>query len=207
MARCKRETLAGKQCTRPATKGQLCGQHATAAATSAASHPSHLKKGRKPRAGSAAAKLLATAESKKKFLEGFGQIATVTGAAEHAKVSRRVHYQWLDADTRYAAAFAAAQLEANDRLEGEARRRAVSGVEEPVWFQGKIVGTVRKHSDTLLIFLMKGAMPDKYRDRHELTGAGGGPIQTSSIDLEALSIDTLRRIKKEMTAAKRARAE
>lgn len=202
MARCKRETLAGLQCKRAAKEGDLCGPHSAAAA----SQSSHLKKERKPRAGSAAARALETEENKEKFLVGFGQIATVTGAAEHAGVSRRVHYQWLEADPDYTAAFAEAQLEANDRLESEARRRAVSGVEEPVWYQGEIVGTVRKHSDTLLIFLMKGANPEKYRDRHELTGAGGGPIQTSSIDLEALSIDTLRRIKKEMTVAKRARA-
>ena len=49
--------------------------------------------------------------------------------------------------------------------EVEARRRAVEGVEEPVgWFQGTPGGTVRKYSDTLLIFLLKGARPHKYRD-------------------------------------------
>ncbi len=202
MAFCRAKTKSGRQCTRVAIKNRLCTQHDAIRA----SHSSHQKKGRKPRAGSAAAKALKTAETKTKFLAGFGQIATVTGAAEHAKVSRRVHYLWLEDDADYAAAFTQAQLEANDRLESEARRRAVAGVNEPVYYQGEVVGTVKKHSDTLLIFLLKGAMPDKYRDRHELTGAGGGPIETSSIDLEALSIDTLRRIKKEMAAAKRARA-
>ena len=28
---------------------------------------------------------------------------------------------------------------------------------------------VREFSDTLLIFLLKGAMPEKYRERHEIT--------------------------------------
>ena len=51
-------------------------------------------------------------------------------------------------------------------LEREARRRAVEGVEEPVGFyKGEPSAYVRKYSDTLLIFLMKGARPDKYRDR------------------------------------------
>ena len=54
---------------------------------------------------------------------------------------------------------------AADLLEEEARRRAHDGVDEPVWFQGVQCGTVRKYSDTLLIFLLKGAKPDKYRER------------------------------------------
>jgi len=41
-----------------------------------------------------------------------------------------------------------------------------------------IPAAVRKYSDTLLIFLMKGAMPDKYRERWtgELTGKDGKPL-------------------------------
>ena len=46
-------------------------------------------------------------------------------------------------------------------LEDEARRRAVDGVDEPVFQQGKQVGTIRKHSDTLLIFLLKGIRPQE----------------------------------------------
>ncbi len=57
-------------------------------------------------------------------------------------------------------------------LEAEARRRAVEGVRKPVYCRGEIVGTVKEYSDTLLIFLMKGARPEKYRDnvRVERTG-------------------------------------
>lgn len=50
-------------------------------------------------------------------------------------------------------------------LEDEAVRRAYVGVEEPLFYQGKQCGTVRKYSDTLLIFLLKGAKPAKYRER------------------------------------------
>ena len=57
-----------------------------------------------------------------------------------------------------------ARVEACDLLEAEARRPAVSGVRKPVYYMGDICGTVRECSDTLLIFLMKGAMAEKYRD-------------------------------------------
>ena len=31
----------------------------------------------------------------------------------------------------------------------------------------EVAGMMREYSDTLLIFLMKGAMPEKYRERHD----------------------------------------
>ena len=64
-------------------------------------------------------------------------------------------------------------MEACDALEAEARRRAVEGVRKPIYCQGEICGTVREYSDTLLFFLLKGAMPEKYRDdyRAEHTGS------------------------------------
>jgi hypothetical protein len=75
-------------------------------------------------------------------------------------------------------AFEAAKEEACEQLEREALRRAVSGVEEPVYHNGKVVGNIRKYSEVLLIFLMKGAMPGRYRDNAtvEHTGRGGQPL-------------------------------
>ena len=66
-----------------------------------------------------------------------------------------------------------------DTLEDEAVRRAKDGVEKPVYQGGKLVGHVQEYSDTLLIFLLKGARPEKYRDRvqQELSGPGGQTIQ------------------------------
>lgn len=141
----------GKRCTRTAgDDSTLCWQHAKLA------QPGHtLKKAPK------------TVEAQARFLQGYGAIGTVTAAAEHAGVSRRQHYRWVKGDADYATDFGHAREEAADRLEQEARRRAVAGVEEPVYYQGEVVGHVRKHSDTLLIFLLKGAKPNVYRERHQ----------------------------------------
>ena len=93
------------------------------------------------------------------FLAAYAKMGNVSGAAKAAKISRLDHYAWLKAeDHEYAELFAAAQEEAIDTLEQEAVRRAMIG------------------SDVLLIFLLKGARPDKYRERREITGAGGGPL-------------------------------
>jgi hypothetical protein len=150
-----------------------------------------------------------TARQKKAFLSAYSESGNVTAAAMIAGVGRRTHYDWLDSDKQYAHDFQQAGEEAVDLLELEARRRAASGVDEPVIHQGQLMGrwvnakgetvapdaagakmiplTIKRYSDTLLIFLMKGARPEKYRDnaRVEHTGKDGGPIQT--MDLSRLS--------------------
>lgn len=104
------------------------------------------------------------------FLAAYAETGTVSCAAKAAGIDRRNHGVWLT-DPVYKRAFQSAVEEAADNLEREARRRAVEGVEEPTgWYKGSPGGFVRKYSDVLLIFLLKGARPEKYKDRVEQTG-------------------------------------
>ncbi len=82
-------------------------------------------------------------------------------------------YEWRGEEESFAEDWQKALEIGADLLEDEAVRRAKDGVEEPVYQGGKLVGHVQKYSDTLLIFLLKGAKPEKYRERsqHELSGA------------------------------------
>lgn len=118
-------------------------------------------------------------EWKSVFLRWLRKKGNVTAACDKAKVARSWVYEVREQDADFAAAWADALTEATERLEMEARRRAHDGVLEPVFYQGDKVGTVRKYSDTLLIFLLKAHAPEKYRDnsRVELTGPDGGPIK------------------------------
>lgn len=59
-----------------------------------------------------------------------------------------------------------------ERMENEARRRAVEGTLRPVFHGGAQVGEVREYSDTLLIFLLKAHDP-KYRDKQQIEYSGG----------------------------------
>src|SRR5688572_482608 len=88
------------------------------------------------------------------FLAAFAETGNVSDACRISGVSRQSHYRWLAANKGYAAAFGDAREDARDNLEREARRRAVEGVEKPLYYQGKPYGTTRTYSDTLLIFLM-----------------------------------------------------
>ncbi|HEX9236082.1 MAG TPA: hypothetical protein VF972_07370 [Actinomycetota bacterium] len=114
------------------------------------------------------------------FLKMYVETASIATAAEAAGIDRRTHYRWLRQDDAYRTAAEEAREFAADLLEAEARRRAVDGVEEPVIYQGKDTGIrIRRYSDTLLIFLLKGARPEVYRDRtveNRHTGPQGGPV-------------------------------
>jgi hypothetical protein len=111
-----------------------------------------------------------SAHAKRLFLEAFaGPHPTVSHAAKAAGIGRRTVYDWLERDAEFRQAFADAEQEAFDTLEREAVRRAAEGVEEPVYAGGKKVGSIRKYSDTLLIFLLKGARPSKFRERVDVT--------------------------------------
>ena len=90
---------------------------------------------------------------------------SITRAAEATRMSRQRHYEWLREDPEYATAFGEAEIVAAHRLEDEARRRGFEGVQEPIYQNGRQVGQITRYSDTLLIFLLNGIMPEKYRQR------------------------------------------
>ena len=98
------------------------------------------------------------------FLTAFRRTGSVTGAAREAGVSRSAHYKWVEVDPEYAEQFENANEEMVDGLEQEARRRALEGVDEPVYYKGERVGSFRRYSDALLILLLRAKRPEQYRD-------------------------------------------
>jgi hypothetical protein len=134
-----------------------------------------------------------TREHKARFLAHYRQRGNVTTAAEAVGIDRATVYKWQQGDSRFAAAMAAAEGEATERLEAEAWRRAVDGVERerPIFSRGKRVGreTIREYSDTLLVLLLKARKPETYRERVDLrgqlahTGPDGGPVELSVTEL------------------------
>ena len=113
---------------------------------------------------------------KRRFLEKYINIGDITLTAKVTGIDRSTHYKWLEGDPEYQLNFAAADKQALDVLESEAYRRAVKGVNKPIYYKGQRCGYVREYSDSLLIFLLKGNAPEKYRERHELVGANGKPL-------------------------------
>ena len=106
------------------------------------------------------------------FLAFLARNRNVTLSAQEAGIARATAYDALRTDKVFAAAWEDAQEQATDVLEREAWRRASEGVEQPVFYQGKVCGHVQKYSDVLLIFLLKGARPDRYREQLATPAAG-----------------------------------
>lgn len=146
---------------------------------------------------------------KAKFLAAFSQHGTITHAAREVGINPKRHYEWLLSDPEYITRFKEAREQAVESLEREARRRAIEGTEQPVYWQGEQIGTIRKFSDVLLIFLLKGAKPEVYRERyeHRISGNDGGPIEirTSNIDaFESMCEELASRFNQPIVEVKRA---
>jgi hypothetical protein len=115
---------------------------------------------------------------KKLFLEQFAELGSVTQVCTKLGIVRRTIYHWKQTDPEFAELFKEAEAMGLQALEDEAHRRAVLGVERPVYQGGKKVGTVQEYSDTLLIVLLKARAPHKYKERFagELSGPDGRPL-------------------------------
>lgn len=115
---------------------------------------------------------------KNRFLNYLVDCGTISKAAQVMGISRQTHYLWMRGDSNYAIAYGRARQMANDLLEEEAYRRAVEGEERGIYYKGEKVGSRREYSDTLLAMLLKGAFPEKYKDRvqHETVGDGAAEL-------------------------------
>lgn len=100
-----------------------------------------------------------TAKKKERFLKAFENCGIVLVGAKAAGVCRQTIYHWRDIDPKFARAFDEASENAADHLEAVAMERA------------------RAASDVLLIFLLKGMRPEKYRERVDASLAHSGELK------------------------------
>ena len=107
-----------------------------------------------------------TKKAKEIFLKRLADLGSPTLAANGMKTDRVTFYRWRRVDSEFADAWDELAISGNAALEDEARKRAFEG------------------SDTLLIFLLKGAYPHKYKDRQDLKLSG-------SVNIPAVSVNVL----------------
>jgi hypothetical protein len=93
---------------------------------------------------------------------------SVTAACQAERIGRTAYYKWRKDDPDFAVRADEAIEAGTDLLEDVARKRATAAT---------------NGSDTLLMFLLKGRRPDKYRDRQETRHVGfdGGAIPVTLI--------------------------
>jgi hypothetical protein len=125
-----------------------------------------------------------TPKRRRMFLESLAENGNVSVSARTAGIHRVTAYKWRRADPEFAAGWEEAIDISVDLLLEEARRRAHDGVDEPVFYQGEQCGAVRRYSDSLLMFLIKGKRPEYASERRELTGKDRGPMEISNLSDE-----------------------
>lgn len=100
-----------------------------------------------------------------KFFKALAAGKPVEKACKLACYGRSTVYEWREQDPEFAKAWDEAVDAAVEAMEAEADRRALEGVDEPVFHNGEEVGSRKRYSDTLLIFRLKALRPEKYRER------------------------------------------
>ena len=128
-------------------------------------------------------------EAQEAFLVAYAETGIITSAAAAANVSRQCVYEWQERDETFSLRFHEAEAIANDMLRAEIHRRGVVGWDEPVYQLAKFAGTVRKYSDTLLIFEAKRRMPE-YREKHDVNVSGSIEVKKAADEFDAL-LDSL----------------
>jgi hypothetical protein len=115
------------------------------------------------------------------YLEVYARIGREREACERVGVGHSTVWRERQRNEDFALAFNAAHARYVESLRKEIHRRAVEGWDEPQFYQGEVVGHVRRFDTALLIFETKRHDPayrDSYRVEH--TGPDGGPIQVQA---------------------------
>lgn len=116
------------------------------------------------------------------FLDVLRSTANVSAACRAAGVSRATAYQFRQLDEGFRNQWEAAQEEALDTLEETLRRRALEGIEKPVYYAGKECGKVVSYNDNLGMFLLKSKRRHIYGDDAKTITADDGGTERSVRD-------------------------
>lgn len=138
------------------------------------------------------------AKARKAFCDVLAVTDNVSMAAAAVGISTSTAYEHRKTDPVFAAMWAEAQALAADSLEYALRRRAMEGVREPLFYKGEPVLWPPGHPqagkqaykvtypEASHMFLLRGAKPEKYRDRQDVTMAAS--VVHGEMDDETLAL-------------------
>jgi hypothetical protein len=110
------------------------------------------------------------------FLESLARTGVITKSCHQAGVNPTTVLRLRRSNPKFERACIEAERRFTDRAERELFRRAIDGVEEPIYQGGKLVGTKLVYSDSLLLAVVKARKPDLYRERSTVEHALAGPV-------------------------------
>lgn len=145
----------------------------------------------KPAKPAKTAKVKTVAARRAAFLKALRASLNVSAAARKAGIANSTVYRHRQANARFRAEWDAALAEAVDDVESNVLRRAIEGVERPVFYRGEKVGSIRTYSDALGMFVLKAKRPEVYA---RLMGAGGAVPTPAEMTEEQARAEVLRRL-------------
>lgn len=122
--------------------------------------------------------------AREKFLDALSDLPNVAAACEAAAICRTTAYEWREDDPDFKEAWNHAEGLAVAKLEEAGLRRARDGVvRRPIFHPktGKHVGDEIEYSDAIWGKMMAAHHPD-YRNRTEVSGPAGKPIEIKNTD-------------------------
>jgi len=103
-----------------------------------------------------------TPEKRKRFLKTLAKTGCISDAARVAGISRNTAGRWRRKDGAFAKECGAAIEMAGSHVEVLAWERGVTGIEEPIYHYGKLVGTRIKRSDCIFRMLLMASNGKKF---------------------------------------------
>ena len=112
---------------------------------------------------------------KQRYLILVARTGQVCASAYGVGLNKTTIYDCREKDPAFDAAVLEAQERYRDWVDAEIRRRGIEGIEEPVFYQGRVVGWVRKFSDALAIAHAKAHDP-RYREKLQVDATVNGGV-------------------------------
>ncbi|MFQ5471512.1 MAG: hypothetical protein ACE5FA_01325 [Dehalococcoidia bacterium] len=113
-----------------------------------------------------------TEKNKATAVEVMSMTGMLSRAAIAVNVSRQTLYNWMKKDEQFKQDMEEARECGIEMLEDSCMARALEGVAEPVYQNGRCVGHKTKHSDQLAMFMLRANKPEKYRERYDVNLSG-----------------------------------
>jgi hypothetical protein len=98
------------------------------------------------------------------FFSLLRQTGNVSASARAAKVSRNSAYEKRLVDENFRKSWASALETSLDDLEESLRKRAVDGIDKPIFYGGEKIGDIKSYNDNLGMFLLKARRREVFGD-------------------------------------------
>jgi hypothetical protein len=132
------------------------------------------------------------ADAQDAFLTLVGEGWPPSRAAKQIRVKLSTIESRKSRDKAFAEAYRLSRLAGSEIVLEEMHRRGVEGFMEPVYYQGNVVGHIRKYSDRALSDLARGLRPDMFDPRVQ--------VEVTAVHIDAAQLVEMRALGRDETA-------